>query len=114
MPGVNSLYFWTEQEPPNGFNITAWMNLLNEPQQRSIIRAPETARSPCVVVFPDLILFWRPRPAWSQAPLTIFIENNFKPAVSFGNYTLWISKKRSEIVEVDAAGGSWRSRLGKE
>jgi hypothetical protein len=114
MPGVNSLYFWTEQEPPNGFNITAWMNLLDEPQQRSIIERLETSRSPCVVVFPELMLFWKPRPAWSRAPLTIFIENNFKPAVSFGGCTLWISKSRSEIVKIDAAGGSSRSRLGKE
>ena len=113
MPGLNSLYFWTQQEPPNGFNITGWMNLLNEPQQQSIIERLKASRSPCVVEIPDLMLFWDPRPAWTTTPLMLFIKNNFKPAASFDGYTLWISRNRSEVVEVDAAGGTRRSQRGK-
>jgi hypothetical protein len=58
IPGVNSFYFFTGQDPPTGFNTTQWWKLLDAQQEEAAVTSLEKTERPCVLVVPWLIGFW--------------------------------------------------------
>ncbi len=48
LPGINSLYFWTQIEPPTTFNTTYVLVLLSDEQQQSIIRKMQSSPRGCI------------------------------------------------------------------
>lgn len=58
MPGIFSIYFWTEKESPTKFNVTPWMNLLNDSQQQSIVETLKTSERGCIIYNPYLARYW--------------------------------------------------------
>lgn len=42
LPGENSLYLYTEKEPPTGFNTVLWPTLLNDEEQQAIVDVLES------------------------------------------------------------------------
>ena len=49
MPGLNSFYFWTGQDPPAGFDSSSWMIFYDEERQQRIVAQLTTHKSPCVL-----------------------------------------------------------------
>ena len=49
LPGMNSFYFWTEQEPPTSYNATGWMTLFDEAHQRRVIEETRAIRGLCLL-----------------------------------------------------------------
>ncbi len=58
IPGVNSFYFFSEQDPPTDFNTTQWWKLLTSQQEEAAVTRLERARRPCVLVSPNIIQLW--------------------------------------------------------
>jgi hypothetical protein len=103
-PSINSLYLWTEQEPPTDFNVPTWLNMLDAHQQRSIVERLSAARSPCVIIFPNLLDFWRAKEPEGGSPLLDFIRARFKTAMEIDGWRLLVLKDRSDVVSFDASG----------
>lgn len=121
MPAVNSLYFWTEQEPPTDLNPNSWMLLLDDNQQRSVVQSLSEHPNACAVVIPGLIEFWmRGRPMPPQ-PLATYIDSEFETVGRFRGYQFRVRKDRNppELIysarrlEPPAAGqpGRWQAEL---
>lgn len=54
LPGKASYYFWSEKQPPTTYNTTAWMTLLNDRQQQSIVDKLQNSAGSCAVYYPRL------------------------------------------------------------
>ncbi|MCH2173374.1 hypothetical protein MK489_21580 [Myxococcota bacterium] len=78
----NSLYFWTQLDPPTALNTTLWTDLLDSDQQREIVRALEGADRPSVVYEP----YARTR---RDSPLRDYIEAHFEKKLARGDTELW-------------------------
>jgi len=98
LPGANSFYFWTGEDPPTSFNTTSWMYLLDAAQQQQIVHQVERQdRSRfCVVDNPSTLAFWesgaggRRLPARPLLQLVRQVEQEDRPAAAFGGYRLYV------------------------
>ena len=77
LPGLNSLYFWAQKDPPTGFNVTAWMTLLDDGQQQRIWDAAKGRSGLMVVRNRYLIRFWMQGRPINGSPLVQDIEAHF-------------------------------------
>ena len=99
LPGMNSLYFWTEESPPTWFNATTWSYLLDSSQQEQVVHRIEgKARSRfCVIDNPANLSFWAQSPP-PQRPLLRLVqqfERDNGPPKLFGGYRLFVSSGAS-------------------
>jgi hypothetical protein len=99
IPGVNSFYFFSGQQPPTGFNTTQWWKLLNGRQQQAAVTGLERTPRPCVLVVPWLITFWDATgrdPELERSPLMRFTRTHLVPFGAFGppaeRYELYVSR----------------------
>jgi hypothetical protein len=84
IPGMNSLYLWTEQGPPTGMNGTDWMWFFDTAQQQAIVDQVRGMDGLCVVRNDALIDFWEGgHGAVPDRPLVRFITRNFKVAFRY-------------------------------
>lgn len=89
MPGLNSLYLWSEQPVPTTLS-GPWTFFLTAEEQREIVADVREESSLCVVRKPDLLEFWAgfsgdrvpPR------PLVRFIRRDFEPYRNYSGYLL--------------------------
>jgi hypothetical protein len=103
MPGLSSLYFWTEKPPVTGLNNTAWMLTFSEQQQRKVIHSLEENGVLMLVVAPDLVEYWqRPVPPPKCRILVRWIEQHFHPALRIGDYFVY-----TKIGELDLHSRPW-------
>ena len=82
--GHNSLYFWSELDPPTPLNTTLWQDLLDDQRQQRIVSALTQRRRACVV--------WHgsePLPHRQDGPLTRFVLANFQPVARRGDTEIW-------------------------
>lgn len=94
MPAINSLYFWSEKDPPTSVNPNAWMLLLDDAEQQHIVRALSTHPNAGAVVSDALIDFYmRNRPLEDQ-PLARYVNGEFQSLGRFRGYELRIRKDR--------------------
>jgi hypothetical protein len=95
LPGLPSFYFWTRQEPPDGFNAGTWMYLFApEVQARTLARIRDVDRV-CVVRSASALNLWnRDRPL-PPGPLVDYLLENFTPAAHRGDFTLLARRKAS-------------------
>ncbi|HSS03732.1 MAG TPA: hypothetical protein VLK89_00915 [Solirubrobacterales bacterium] len=87
LPGMNSFYIWTDQEPPSGYNATGWMTLFDDAHQRRVIEEIDPVRGLCLLVNEPIAQ------AWSGGiipvgPLVHFMQREFHPLLSVGDYRL--------------------------
>jgi hypothetical protein len=88
LPGMNSFYLWTNQEPPTDVRSEIWMVTLDSAQQRALVGQLDSVPGLCVIRNKRLVDFWvqgRPVP---NRPLISFIEQSFVSAGSYGDYEL--------------------------
>jgi hypothetical protein len=98
LPGMNSLYFFTREDPPTTFNTTTWMYLLDGTQQNEIVR--EVIRQHrsrlCVVDSPGVLAFWeegRPLPMRPLVRYVLSLEAKSPSPEVFGGYRLFAPEK---------------------
>ncbi len=88
LPGLNSLFFWTDLEPPTGLNTTAWPVLLGRQQQQRIVDAVRTREQVCVLAYPQGIRTFGRAEEISQLPLMRFVRDTFYVVAEREGYRL--------------------------
>jgi hypothetical protein len=96
IPGYNSLYFWTGQDPPTGFNATTWMTLLNTREQEAVVRSLSAHDTPCVVYDVVGTEFWLRGQDVSESPIFKHIQEEFEVVDRLGVYLI-MTRKGSQI-----------------
>lgn len=86
-PGMHSFYIWTEQTPPTGQNATAWMTLFDADRQRRVVEETRSIDGLCLLRNTPLALQWN-RGANPSGPLIRYLEQEFTPLRTVGNYEL--------------------------
>ncbi|HEX4230716.1 MAG TPA: hypothetical protein VHZ07_18715 [Bryobacteraceae bacterium] len=96
MPGMGSLNVWSETPPPNGFNLTAWMEGFTAPEQEAIRTKLEQADRPCVVYNPELVKFWLPPGLHldAKAPMVEYVLQDTKTVFAAGDYEIRVPYNR--------------------
>lgn len=88
LPGMDSFYLWAQKEPPNGLNVSAWMILLDAPEQERIWRAAQTHQGLMAVRNRRLIRSWVGGRSIAQLPLVRHIDENFVQVADYGGYEM--------------------------
>jgi hypothetical protein len=87
LPGMNSFYFWTEQEPPTGSNATAWTTLFDDARQQRVIDETRDIPDLCVLENESLALGWTAGSP-PEGPLVEYLHSGFEPIATVGAYNL--------------------------
>jgi hypothetical protein len=87
LPGLNSFYFWTEQEPPTGSNATAWTSLFDEARQRRVVDGTRRIPNLCLLEHESLALGWTGGTI-PDGPLVRYLKRGFEPVTTIGDYRL--------------------------
>lgn len=99
LPGLNSLYFWTGERPPTATNVTTWMTLLDDGQQRSIARSLLSHDRACAVVTD--YSFWTRGQDLARAPLFRTLQDDFIPTpLTTGTFTI-LDRRRARPRSLD-------------
>ena len=97
MPGMGSLNLWSGVPTPNGFNLTAWMQILDQERQLEILEILRAHPQSCVVDNPALVEFWMSgrTEGLSSAPLPRYIRNDMRVAAETDGYQIRVSPNRT-------------------
>jgi hypothetical protein len=87
LPGMDSFYVWTEQEPPTGYNADGWPTLFDDADQRRVIEDIDSARGLCLLKNERLAAFWGAGTI-PEGPLVRYMRREFRPILSVGDYRL--------------------------
>jgi hypothetical protein len=87
LPGMDSFYVWTEQEPPTGYNATSWPTLFDDAHQRRVIEDADSVRGLCLLENEPLVEFWGQGTA-PAGPLVRYMRREFRPLLTVGDYRL--------------------------
>jgi hypothetical protein len=88
LPGMNSFYLWTGQQPPTDVRSEIWMVTLDSTQQQALVGQLNSRPRLCVVRNQRLVDFWAQGRPVPNRPLLKFIEQDFVSAGSYGDYEL--------------------------
>lgn len=89
---VDSLYLWSQIDPPRPSAPSAWMLALDEGEQQRILRRMRATRRPCAVRNEGVAGGWlagRPRP---ETPLVDYIFDDFKVVETTGPFEFMLPK----------------------
>ena len=93
--GFNSLYFWTQIDPPTYFNGTVWPWMLSPAQQRAIVDVlAHHERAMVVVNNVSLGYLWDRKKVDPNGPLGAFIAEEFEPFGTVANYEVLTRRGR--------------------
>lgn len=87
LPGMNSFYFWTEEEPPTGFNATGWTTLFDEAHQREVIEQTRGIKGLCELRNEPIADGWSAGTI-PDTPLVRYLHHGFRPIARIGEYEL--------------------------
>ncbi|HEX5593373.1 MAG TPA: hypothetical protein VFX35_08500 [Solirubrobacterales bacterium] len=87
LPGLNSFYFWSQEEPPTGFNATAWLTLFDDAHQERVIDETRSIRHLCLLENESAAILWTAG-APPEGPLVDYLHTGFREIGTFGNYRL--------------------------
>jgi len=90
IPGVNSLYFWTQTEAPTSFNTTTWMTLFSEEQQRAMLEKLAAHDRPCVVYHAKLAEWWVLGRDMSK--LMNYVRRDYQEVRRVGDFELMVKR----------------------
>jgi hypothetical protein len=94
MPGLGSLYFWANQDPPTSFNATAWMTLFTPDQQSRVVEDLQRTPDLCVIRWNPLVEFWTRGRDISTNKIVRYIEDNFVTVESFDGCDIMVRKAK--------------------
>jgi hypothetical protein len=89
---VDSLYLWSQIDPPRPSAPSAWMLALDEAEQRRILRQMRATPRPCAVRNEGVAGGWlagRPRP---ETPLVRYIFNDFRVVETTGPFEFMLPR----------------------
>jgi hypothetical protein len=87
LPGMNSFYFWSQEEPPTGFNATGWTTLFDEAHQRRVVAETRSIRGLCELRNEGLAAGWSGGTIPNNA-LVRYMHRGFRPITTIGAYEL--------------------------
>ncbi|MGN6258483.1 MAG: hypothetical protein ACTHN3_12165 [Solirubrobacterales bacterium] len=87
LPGMDSFYLWSEEEPPTGSNATAWPTLFDASRQRQVIAEIEPIENICQLRNESLAAGWS-NGAIPPGPLVRYLDRGFRSIAKFGAYEL--------------------------
>jgi hypothetical protein len=90
---VDSLYLWSQIDPPRPSAPSAWMLALDEGEQRRILRQMRATPRPCAVRNEFVAGAWlagRPRP---ETPLVDYVFNDFVVVEKIGNFEFMVPRR---------------------
>lgn len=87
LPGMDSFYLWTEQEPPSGYTATGWPTLFDDSHQRRVIEDTRGIEGLCLLRNIPLAAGWGGGTI-PPGPLVRYLHRGFQPLPRFGDYTL--------------------------
>lgn len=88
-PAYNSLYVWSEREPPTMLNITFLLQLLRVEEQQRVVEALEKAPRVAVLLDADseCSIFWSP--SFAHEPIARFVRERCKPVACWSKRKLY-------------------------
>jgi len=92
MPGIFSLYFWTNTPPPTRLLMSNWIGLLNREQQQQIVNDLSRIQRLCIVYDPGMVEFWRRGQDLSQSPLARYIHDGFVASAERRGYVILVRR----------------------
>jgi hypothetical protein len=92
MPGFYSLYFWTGKSSPTRLNATAWMSLLDNSQQLSVVDKIKTVPRLCAVYHPQQTRNGASNRNIKELPLAAYIFENLRTESTFREYQFMVRK----------------------
>jgi hypothetical protein len=92
MPGIFSLYFWTNTAPPTRLLMSNWIGLLNQTQQQQVVNDLSRVQRLCIVYNPRMVKFWRRGQDLSVSPLARYIYDGFAPSTHVGDYVILVRR----------------------
>ncbi len=92
MPGLGSLYFWANQDPPTCANPTTWMTLLTPDQQARVVADLQKTPNLCVIRWPLLVDFWTRGRDISQNKVVRYIEETFTTVETFNGLEIMVRR----------------------
>jgi hypothetical protein len=87
LPGMDSFYLWSEEEPPTGSNATAWTTLFDDSRQRQVIAEIEPIESICQLRNEPIAAGWG-NGTIPTGPLVRYLDRGFRPIAKFDDYEL--------------------------
>jgi hypothetical protein len=87
LPGMDSFYLWSRQEPPTGFNPTAWPTLFDEAHESRIIEETRSIPDLCLLEYRELAEGWSGGKL-PDGPLLRYYRDGFEPLRTFAPYVL--------------------------
>ena len=94
MPGFNSLYFWTRQDPPTGLNTGPWMTLFDSRLQQRIVDRLDGHESACVIYNRLVSEEWVQGRDIDRGPLVQYIRTSFRTVRTIGDFEFMIRTER--------------------
>jgi hypothetical protein len=91
-PNVNSLYLWSDLEPPPPVGPNAWMYSLDTAEQQRAVDALRASPRPCAIRNEELAApYLKGLPA-PQTPLVRYVFGEFKPVKTIGPFEFMLPK----------------------
>ena len=87
LPGMDSFYLWTEQEPPSGYTATGWPTLFDAAHQHRVIEDTRSIKGLCLLRNIPIAAGWGGG-SIPPGPLVRYLHRGFVPIARFGDYTL--------------------------
>ena len=103
LPGMNSFYLWTGQDPPSHFNVSYWTALFGDRLQEQLVHRFEKIDGLCLLRNNTIEEFWTQGKVPNHGPLLAFVGNGFQPIAVFGDYELLRRETSTEW-----SGAAWR------
>jgi hypothetical protein len=90
LPGMYSLYLFSERESPTALTLTNWMYMLDDRQQERIVAQLASRPEMRLVYSPQLSRLWMKGDAFPASPLVRYLDANFAPATTIAGHEIWI------------------------
>jgi hypothetical protein len=87
LPGMDSFYLWSEQEPPSGYTATGWPTLFDDAHQQRVIDDTRDIEGLCLLRNIPIAAGWGGG-VIPPGPLVRYMHRGFVPIARFGDYTL--------------------------
>jgi hypothetical protein len=94
-PNIDSLYLWSQIDPPRPSPPGAWMLALDEGEQRRILRQMRATPRPCVVRNPPVAENWLANRGRPETPLVRYIFDDFEVVDTNGPFEFMLPKRGS-------------------
>lgn len=94
-PGSYSFNLWTGIDTPTRANATHWFSLLNDEQQRKIIRRLEAADRPILIRQPRVLESVMRTGVLPKGPLLDYLDSSFREAFTIGDHVFCVRDGRT-------------------